>query len=354
MKRLIGIAFLITAACCGCRDRPAAPATTSKQRPAAVRPPEPATSKPAPVAVENQDQRGSTATTEDRPGEYVSFPSAGVKLIRPAGFDDARKFNGFEQLSSQASIMVTRSPGTYAETIGFADKLGSAGMVLNSKAPVVIDGNSGLLLDVNGAGFAKWILVFGHQQETIMVTATFPDSAEAAALSGKLKAAVLSTRLDALARTDTVPDVGFTIVPSNKLKYAKRSAGIGKMLLYSKDGIIPSKLPEDPIFVAAPSLSQVEISDEKQYAEERIQQTASIKNLSITSSQAITIDGLHGYEIVAAGQNYKSAIPMQVYFVILYDKGGYIVLQGLARASESDEYLPEFKAMARSLTRRPK
>ena len=51
-------------------------------------------------------------------------------------------------------------------------------------------------------------------------------------------------------------------------------------------------------------------------------------------------------------EDADSGTPLTVYQVILYDDGGYILIQGLVGAPFSDEYVPEFKAMARSLTRK--
>lgn len=350
-------AILIVVACSGCGADPSPTKTNSHKTKDATAPPASASSQASPSPTfDSSSSHDSTDTdpTDDQ-RQYVSFPAAGVKLVRPSGFDDAENFHGFQQPSTQSSVMVVLIPGPFAETTrGFtAEQLITRGMTLRSKENVGIDGHAGVLLSVTqnayGTEFAKWILTFGDENETRLVTATFPKSDEAT-LSNPLKSVVLGTKID-----DTPPpapgaDVGFAIVAPAKLKLTR---GIGRMLLYTKDGTIPAKSPEDPLFIAAPSLSAVPMDDKRQFAVRRLFQTAHTKISSLSSNDEITIDGLEGYEIVADGENADSGNPLKVYQVVLYDDGSYILMQGLVGANVADEYLPEFKKMARSLTRNP-
>jgi len=95
----------------------------------------------------------------------------------------------------------------------------------------------------------------------------------------------------------------------------------------------------------------VSIADKRKYAERRLRETAHTKIISVKSTGPITIDGLDGYETLAEAQDVKSGTPLVLYQVILFDEDSYILLQGLVGADLREEYLPEFKAMARSLRR---
>jgi hypothetical protein len=90
----------------------------------------------------------------------------------------------------------------------------------------------------------------------------------------------------------------------------------------------------------------------RQFAERRLYQTALVRKLTVKSAGAITIDGIDGYELLAEGEDTKSGTPLLVYQVILFNKNSYILMQGLVEAKLGDEYLPEFKAMARSFKRK--
>lgn len=287
-------------------------------------------------------------------GQYVSFPAVGVKIVRPDGFTDAENFHGFQQLSTLSSVMAGRIPGPFSEvTRGFtSEQMKTRGMTLRSKESVEIDGNTGILLNVTqsagGIEFVKWILAFGSEKETRIVTATFR-KADEAELSDKLKAVVVGTREETSPPPSLGADVAFEISASKKLK---QTQSIGKALMYTKDGTILAKSREDPFFIAAPSLSKVPIEDGRQFAVQRLLKTADTKIASVKSNKEVVVDGLKGYEIVADAEDADSGTPLQVYQVILYDDGAYILMQGLVGERSAGEYLPEFKSMAHSLTRK--
>jgi hypothetical protein len=358
MNRRLLCAILMVAAFGGCEAEPTGPKTTSRESEKATNPPTSTSSQasPSPTIGGSQSHDSTGTDPTDGQAQYVSFPAAGVKLVRPIDFEDAENFHGFQQPSTQSSVMVVMIPGPFSETTrGFtAEQLRTRGITLRSKEDVEIGGTIGVMLDVTqsayGTEFAKWILAFGDEDETKMVTATFPIT-EQASLSDQLKAVVLGTKIDGTPPPPPGTDVGFAIVPSAKLKLTR---GIGKMLMYTKDGTIPAKSPEDPLFIAAPSVSKVPMDNERQFAVQRLFQTAHTKISSVTSNNAITIDGLGGYEIVADGEDADSGTSLSVYQVILFDGGSYILMQGLVGANVADEYLPEFKSMARSLTRNPR
>jgi hypothetical protein len=297
-----------------------------------------------------QAQVSAPIGEKDRQSQYTSFATAGIKLIRPDGFEPAESFDGFQQASTQSSVMAITIPGPFSEvTRGFTSEiLKTRGMTLNSKENVSIDGSKGMLISLTqtayGIEFAKWIVAFGNEKETKMVTATFP-KANAAKLSAILKSAVLTAKNDTTPPPILGSDVGFKIAAANRLKLTRV---IGKMLLYTKDGTIPAKSPLDPLFIVARSFSEVAISDKKEFATRRLSGIKSIEINSVTTTEKITIDGLDGYEIIADAKDLTSGTPITVYQVMLFKDRSYILMQGIVGTKAGDEYLPEFKAMARS------
>lgn len=95
----------------------------------------------------------------------------------------------------------------------------------------------------------------------------------------------------------------------------------------------------------------VPVGDKRQFAVQRLFQTAHTTIRSVGSNNEITVDGLDGYEILADAEDADSGTPLKVYQVILDDDRSYILMQGLVGANVADEYLPEFETMARSLSR---
>jgi hypothetical protein len=287
-------------------------------------------------------------------GDYVSFPASGVEIRQPPGFEKADSFDGFGQRQTQSSILAISVPGPYSKiAAGFTlEQMRARGWSLRRREKIEISGMPGILVHFEqpayGTVFLKWLVAFGDEQSTKLVTAAFPKSQEQE-LSAVLKAAVLSARLAPSGPADPGAGLPFTIDASEQLKLAP---GISNTLLYTKDGTAPIKSPEDPLFVAAPSLVKGLAGDKQQFAEQRLRQTASTKGLVIESTDAITIDGLEGYESVAKAEDARSGTSLVIYQAILFDQDSYVLMQGRVGAESSDTYLPEFKTMARSFKRK--
>lgn len=341
--------------CGGCAAEPVVPEVVPQSTSDATlqsEPAQPPASTPTDIASPQDLEEAKEALLDGQ--QYVAFPAVGVRVVRPNGFDDAENFHGFQRVEKQSSIMAVMIPGPFSQVAdGFTEsQLGASGLELQSKETIQIDGISGVLLGIkqnaSGIEFSKWLIAFGDDSGTRMVTATFPSNATSD-LSAQLKAVVLSTRIDDTPAPTPSAEVRFAIDQPRNLKLTR---GIGKMLMYTKNGNIRQESPNDPIFIAAPSLSEVSANDKRQFALLRLHQTAHTTIVNVTSNHEVSIDGLDGYELIAEAQDEDSGNPMKVYQVLLFDDGAYILMQGLVGASDADEYLQSFKAMAHSLTRR--
>jgi hypothetical protein len=285
---------------------------------------------------------------------YVSFPSVGVKLPQPEGFQREDSFYGFGQPETQASVMAVKLPGPFAEvTAGFTkEQMGARGWTLLEKQELEIESMQAILVHFEqpaaGKVFRKWSLVFGTPKETRMVTATFPRDQEQA-LSERLKSVLLNVRLERAAPPEPGSDLPFTVSAPANLKLTSR---MSKMLVYTKDGVMPAKSPQDPLLIIAPSLGNVTVDDRRQFALQRIQQTAHTEEITVTSIEPISIDSLTGFELLADARDEESKTPLILYQVILFDEAGYILIQGLVGAELQEGYLAEFKSVARSLRRK--
>ncbi|MBN2448120.1 MAG: hypothetical protein JXO22_15430 [Phycisphaerae bacterium] len=342
MNRHSTLLLLITTLLCSCGTETSDHSSSSR--------PTDASAARQPISQAPSDNQAE----ESALGEYVAFPAAGTKLRQPEGFQKADSFDGFGEPETQSSVMAVSIPGPYSQiSAGFTQQqMKTRGWTLLGKKDVEVDGLPGILVHFEqpaaGKVYLKWSLVFGDDQKTTMVTATFSKALERE-LSAKLKSAVLSTRLYQGATPEPGADSPFNVAVSQKLKL---TPSIGKTLAYTKDGAIPTKSPEDPLFIVASSLGKGAIGDKREFAERRLRETAQTKQISVKSTDAIAIDDLDGYESIAEAQDAESGTPLVIYQVMLFDQGSYILMQGLVGAELRDEYLPEFKEMARSLRRK--
>ncbi|WP_373541972.1 hypothetical protein [Chamaesiphon sp.] len=282
--------------------------------------------------------------------DLVVFPEVGLAIAQPPGFTKATSFYGFEQAATNSSIVLTKIPGPYSQVTGGFTKAGLAtrGISLISKQNVKIENQSGLLLNVAqsayGQKFRKWIVVFGDEQNTRLITATFP-STTANQLGAQLKKVVLAVSL----RTSSAPvasSLPFTITAVEGLSPVESATGLGKVAAFTKDGNIPTAAPTDPLFIVAPSLGAVPVLDQKSFATRRLAGYP-LTNTVVKSTTEIAIDNLTGWEIVADGRDRQTKAPLTIYQVVLYpQQGGYVLMTGIVGDKQAELYLPKFKAMA--------
>jgi hypothetical protein len=290
-------------------------------------------------------------------GEFVVFPACGIKVRQPLDFDKAEGFDGFQVEDTQTSILAMSMKAPFSKmSEGFtAEVFKSRGWTMHSREDANVDDLPGFLIHfeqpLGFQKFLKWSLVFGDETKTTMVTGTCPDH-ERREMAPRLKAAVLSTRLESGTPFDPERDLPFRLKASPKLKF---TPSMSKALSYSKDGVFPGKSRNDPAFFVTTGTGApggMTLPRMAKYAEQMLHQTGKFKQLSVKSSRAVTIDGLDGVELTAAGDDSKSGDAMTIHQTILFDGESHFVLMGIVGTESKDEYLPEFQSMASSFKRK--
>jgi hypothetical protein len=285
---------------------------------------------------------------------YTDVRGSKVSLIKPTGFTTADKFPGFQQDSTQGSIVVTEIPASYQQVVvGFtAANLKTRGMTQIGREKITIDGNPGLLLQIaqaaNGTTYRKWIAIFGDVNETVTIVATLPQDGKLS-LFRSLKNSVTSAKWNKTKVVDPFADLKYAVTATPDLKFAKR---IQNALLYTKNGAIPAADPNDPILVVTQALSTVVVIDPKEYSQKRLTQTQQAKNIEIIATDPVTIGGLQGYEIVANAIDASTNKPIVVYQVMLFEGQTYYIIQGLVDSNAKSKYLPEFKKISTSFRKK--
>jgi hypothetical protein len=290
----------------------------------------------------------------------VDFPEVGLAIPQPSGFTKATSFYGFEQADTRASVMLSKIPGSFAAVTKGFDKstLATRGIDLISKQSVKIDNQSGFLLKVSqsayGQKFLKWILVFGNDRDTKIVTATFPIEI-APKLSDNLKKVILAVAPSKIATPD-VSSLPFTVTAVEGLVRVTKVTAFGKAAAFTKDGNMPSSsVITDPLLIVTPSLGAVPVGDQKSFAQQRLSNYPQIEIEKVTTTNEISIDNLTGWEITADARDLKTKAPLKIYQVMLFPKsGGYTLIVGMVGDKQAELYLPKFKAVALTYRNLPK
>ncbi len=294
------------------------------------------------------------AVAQGSTNSAIEFPQVGLIVPEPAGFERSSRFHGFQQASTGASVMLTVVPGPFAEVSRSfnAESLAKQGMQLEEKSDLTVQDAPGYLLRVRqsayGQMYVKWVLVFGDAQRTSMVTASVPTQ-YADDLAEEVQRVLGGVRAITLV-ADAVKDLPFTLQPAKGLVPVRQMTSVGKMLAFTKDGRMPVASPSDPLFIAAPSLGRPPVDDRREFSVQRLYSLAHTDIDSVTFIQEILVDGLPGYEILAAATDQRSGTPLAVYQATLFqDGGGYVLMVGIVGREESTEHLLRFKTTAGSL-----
>ena len=277
-------------------------------------------------------------------------PGTSVDIKPPPGFVRSDRFAGFMLESTGSSIMVTEVPGPYAEvTRGLTDQksLQNQGIKLLNNSPVTVAGQTAMLLQVEqseyGTLFKKWILAIDRSGATTLIVASYP-SVVSEQQEQPLRTAILNATFGK--QTDPMDALSFTVKPQAPFKIAKV---MGQALLLSPNGQFPVKDENVPFMIVGLSATEdLAVADKKAYAERRITQTATVKNIRVQQSTPVTIGSLAGYTTIAEGEADGAATSLTIYQVLLFDASGYCLMQGVTPTAKRSEYLPAFKKMAKT------
>jgi hypothetical protein len=288
------------------------------------------------------------------PAAADRVPGTSVTLDPPPGFAPARRFSGFQQDATGSSIVVTELPGPVSEVTAAmtADGMATQGMRLLESSETSVAGRSALLLhaaqSVSGIEFEKWTLAFGEQNRTVLVVATFPKAA-GEQLREPLRAALLTVKWSPQVERVRTEGLPFAIAETPELKITRR---VSNTLLLGKPGTAVKVDPADPLVVVGVSIHDIKITDVASFARDRIQRTSQITGVSGIVGESVRVDGLDGYELRAEARDQASGTPLRVYQLLLANSRQYFLVQGLIGADQAEHFLPQFRAIGRSLRRK--
>jgi len=277
-------------------------------------------------------------------------PGTRVSIEPPTGFEQAKQFPGYVLRDTGSSIMITEIPAPFLEISKGFNSRTPQGMALISKDVVNIDGYEALLLNVDqnayGMRFEKWIVVFGNEKETVMITAAFPKGKNE--LSDTLKQAVLSAQWNPNAKVDFFEGLTFKVAEYGGFKIANK---VGNNLTLTFGGAFPVKNEDDPVIVVGALLIDSKmITDRKQFARKSVYQTATLSNFKILEESDVRVAALPGRRIIAKAKDTKTGHDRLLYSVYLYNSDECYVFNGIADFSKREEYQSIFSSILNSFS----
>jgi len=280
----------------------------------------------------------------------VQIPGTKCMLQAPEGFTASTSYSGFQHKGTGAFIMINEVPApTAAIAAGFHEAaLKKGGMTLLNTEKSSLHGRNATLYTVsqqsNGTTFTKYLLLFGQDSASTLITAGFPQDASEKAAA--LKAAILAIDCDEGRSSNPLEAAPFTLnTAGTGFKAVRFTAG---NLLYSTDGKIPT---DKPVLIVGSSHGKTAVSSRKNFAEERLKKLPGAEKTMARESAEVNIDGLPGYEVIADGSG-KDGIPALIYEVMLYkEDGSYFVIVGQSNERVAG-LLEIYRTIAKTFRRR--
>lgn len=282
------------------------------------------------------------------------IPGTKCSLIPPIGFTSTTAFSGFQNTAIGASIMINELPAPYQTLIaGFTEEaLLDKGMQLKSKETVDLNGSEATIIKVrqpaNGISYLKLILIFGNEDYTLLVNGIYPEGSLLIepTIESKIEMSLLSTIYDDSQYENALDAATFKIdVSGTEFKLVKYISG---SLLYSIDGKIPT---EKPTIIVGNSISKISVENQKQYAEDRINELMKGEASEIKEINELVIDGMIGFEIVANGKNIDDKDQLAYQVMLFNDEGDYYIFFGQT-TEEFEKYLVVFQTLAKTFERK--
>ncbi|NEU09772.1 hypothetical protein GZH53_15705 [Flavihumibacter sp. R14] len=284
--------------------------------------------------------------------EHQNVAGTKISLISPKGFHKAANFLGLQQDQSGSTMMVIAFPGPFSQVSSGLTKEGllSQGvevkeiqnLTVNSLPAILVTGEQ----NANGKAYTKYVLAFGTETETIMINCAVPKNL--GEIGKEVKASLLTVFYEPGKKIDPLETVDYEIdLKGSKLKFA---SSVANVLTFNLDGKTPNQSPDRTSLIVAKAFSNVAISDKKLFALNRIKNLP-VEILKINSVEAIDIDGISGFEILADGKGKKTGDAEKIYQVILFSDSLYYLMIGTTN-QDFEMNISEIKRVTRSFKRK--
>ena len=77
-----------------------------------------------------------------------------------------------------------------------------------------------------------------------------------------------------------------------------------------------------------------------------------VRGVQVLRGRPLRIDGLEAWELEADATHSASGLPLRLYQVVISEGRDYVLIVGMVEASRASDYVPAFRHVAESFTRR--
>jgi hypothetical protein len=282
--------------------------------------------------------------------ELTFPPGSRIGLVPPAGMTAATTFQGFEDRTSGAVIVVTELSAQSAERVAedfHPDRMKAGGLETVSRELIPLADGDGMLVVGRQEGqvtLHKWALITKTKDMTAIVVATFPAAASETYSAAAMRAVFSSVKL----REKLTPDEMLAVLP-----YRLDDLGGFRLLRANPDGTAvltfggtDTTLPmRQPYFmVATRAVEPPPAAERESFAQRALTGFVSRPNLTIVRSEAMRIGNAQGFEIVAESPGDMGEDLMIVQW-LRFGTTGVVQMFGMARKDRWEAVFPRMRAL---------
>jgi hypothetical protein len=277
--------------------------------------------------------------------EVVYPPGSRLGLVPPPGMAMSSNFFGFEDPDSNAAITLTSLP---AEAYADLDKMISAealkkqGMLLEKREALSLAIGQAFLMTGHQEKQYRWVLVASSPGLTAWVTVQVPEAARDRYPDAAIRESLASLHIRPIIPVEE--QLGLLPFKLTEL------AGFQVAHLLPGRAVVLSDAPMDAparsqILVGAAPGGPAEARDRGEFAREVFAATPNVRDVRITSSEALRLAGQPVHEIMAQARDMSSSTSLKVVQWLRFGGGGYIQVVGIAPVEAWPDSYPRFRAV---------
>jgi hypothetical protein len=268
-----------------------------------------------------------------------------VGLIPPAGMVASDKFDGFSDPDEEAAILINVLPAAaYAqiEKTVDGDAAKKQGVHLEKREPITLNAGKGFLLSgwqtAEGSRFRKYLLLVAADDLTVLVTIQVPDQ------DAKYSDKGLRDALATLAVRAKVPESEeLTLLPfevGDLAGFRIDGALRGRALMLSDVPAAADAGRKDAsdntarahFLIAAVPGGPTDPADRPNFAKLSFDEIGGIRNVRLTMSEPLRVNGQSGYQTMADAQDARTGTDVKVVQWLRFGGGGFLQMIAIAPA----------------------
>lgn len=284
--------------------------------------------------------------------EPVFPPGSRIGLVPPAGMVPSSAFQGFEDRTKGAMLVVTElSAQTYDKVAqDFApEKMQAGGMEAVARETVPLPGGTGLLVAArqseNGVAMRKWALLARTSDMTVILVATLPEAAQDRYPDAALRSALGSVTV----RPKLPPEEMLGILPYRLenlggFRLLRASpAGTAVLTLGPNDTTLPAEQPYFTIALRAAEPPQA--AERDRFALRALTAFAGRPDVRVVNSSQVRFGGEQGHEIVAESRDPRTGDEFMLVQWLRFGTSGFVQMFGTARKDQWTAVLPRMRTL---------